>query len=87
MSMEQQDIDALAASIEAKRIELVKARKASCKVHWPRRFAILSGVLVVGVLIHYGIEDIGLKESLQSAELALSALFDSVFARIRDIEA
>jgi hypothetical protein len=82
--MEQADVEALAASIEAKRLELVKANKAKARVHWPRRFIILGVVLVVGVVIHYAIEDTGLKDSLQSAELALSALFDSVFARIRE---
>lgn len=84
--MEQADIEALAESIEAKRIALVQSRKAKARVHWPRRFMILAGVLVVGIVIHYGIEDSGLKESLQSAELALSALFDSVFARIREMD-
>lgn len=85
--MEQADVEALAASIEAKRIELIKQRKAAVRVHWPRRLLILGAGLAAGIILHYVIDDTGLKDCLQSAELALGALFDSVFARIRDIEA
>ena len=53
MSMEQTDIDALAASIEAKRLDLIKARKAAARVHWPRRLMILSAGLAAGIALHY----------------------------------
>jgi hypothetical protein len=85
--MAPEDVEALAASIEAKRIELIKQHKAACRVHWPRRLLILGGGLAAGIALHYLIDDTGLKSCLQSAELALGAIFDSVFARIRDIEA
>lgn len=86
MSMEQADVDALAAALEAKRVALVLDHKAKARVHWPRRLVILGAGLAAGIALHYLIDDTGLKDCLQSAELALGALFDSVFARIRDIE-
>ena len=58
--------------------------KCSVRVHWGKRIAILGGTLVLGVVIHYAIDNTGLKAASQSAELVLAAILDSAFARIRE---
>lgn len=52
---------------------------------WKHRTAILIVVLVLGVAIHYLIENTEWKYAFHSAELALAAIIDSVFAKAREL--
>lgn len=55
------------------------------RIHWGKRMTILVGVLVVGVIAHYVIEDTGLRAISQSTEMVLAAFLDSAFARVREL--
>lgn len=63
----------------------IEHEEVKMRVHWPRRIIILGATLGVAVIIHYGIEEAGARSFAQSAELGISALMDSIFARVRDI--
>lgn len=85
--MKQTDIDRIAAAVE-KRIQAeakpVPATKPKRK-HWPRRAVILAVTFGIGVLLHHLIEETGLRSLLQSTELALAAIFDSIFTKAREL--
>lgn len=55
------------------------------RIHYGKRCAILFGVLIIGVIVHYVIEDTGLRAASQSVEMVLAAALDSAFARVREI--
>lgn len=52
--------------------------------HLPRRCLILGIVLAGGVVLHIIIEDTAARSVLQSCELALAAIFDAVFNKVRE---
>lgn len=81
--IDQEEVEAIAAAVRAgMHEEEVEQRK---RRHWPRRVVILTVVLALGVLLHHLIENVGARSALQSAELALASLFDSIFSKAREV--
>lgn len=84
--IDPQEVEAIIDIVEARIHEHGEAKKPQQqRRHWPRRVVILAVVLGLGVLLHHFIESVGARSALQSAELALAALFDSIFSKAREV--
>lgn len=81
--IDEEQAQYIASLVEKK----VRDDEAAChiRIHWGKRTVILVGVLVVGVIAHYVIEDTGLRAISQSTEMVLAAFLDSAFARVREL--
>lgn len=84
--MEETEIEMLATVLEARLHQHETARHHSRRKHWPRRAALACVVVVAAGLIHYIIEDVGLRSAAQSGEMILAALFEAVFTKAREFE-
>lgn len=85
-TLDQEDIDRIATLVKSKlhHEEPTLSRRELFLRHLPRRCLILGVVLAGGVVLHIIIEDTAARSVLQSAELALAAVFDSVFNKVRE---
>lgn len=86
-TLDNEDIEAIATLVAGKlhheEPEPATRRQLFMR-HLPRRCLILGIVLASGVVLHIIIEDTALRSVAQSAELALAAIFDSIFNKVRE---
>lgn len=82
--IDPQEVEAIVAIVEAKMHEQEEAKRPPRR-HWPRRVVLTGSVLVAAVVTHKLIEHEGAAHFLQSAELGLAALFDSIFSKAREV--
>lgn len=84
--MDEAEIEALATILEARLHQHEAARHHSRRKHWPRRAMLVCVVVIAAGLIHYVVEDVGLRSAAQSGEMVLAALFEAVFTKAREFE-
>jgi formate/nitrite transporter FocA (FNT family) len=85
-TLDNDDLERIATLIEARmhhEAPPISRRELFLK-HLPRRCLILGVVLGCGVVLHIIIEDTAARSFLQSAELALAAMFEAAFTRIKE---
>lgn len=78
------EVEAIVTVVEA-RLHEAEGKKKDERKHWPRRVILSVGVMVVAVITHWMIESEGYAHFMQSAELGLAALFDSLFSKAREV--
>lgn len=78
------EVEAIVTVVEASLHE-AEGKEKQLRRHWPRRVAILGGVLVIGVVLHHIIEDTGLRSFMQSSEMVMAAMLDAAFAKAREV--
>ena len=81
--IDPEEVEAIVAVVEA-RIHAVEPPKMR-RSHWPRRIVLTGAVMAAAIITHKIIEHEGAEHFLQSAELGLAALFDSLFSRAREV--
>lgn len=78
------EVEAIVTVVEA-RLHEAEGTEKKLRRHWPRRVAIIAGVLVLGAAIHHVIENTGLRSFMQSSEMVLAAMIDVAFSKAREV--
>jgi len=80
--IDPEEVEAIVAVVEARMRD--EEPKALRRKHWPRRVALCLSVMAAAVATRWVIDHAGLAHIMQSAELGLAALFDSIFAKVKE---